>query len=444
MATPATQETPASAQPTASGYTPTPSVAPFHILAKPIGPICNLDCAYCFYLKKEKLFPDTRDFRMADEVLEHFTRQYIESQPAGTPEVNFAWQGGEPTLLGVRFFRRAVELQEQYRRADMRISNSLQTNGVLLDDKWGEFLHEHNFLIGLSVDGPEELHNRYRRDKQGRGSFTSVMSGLETLKKHAVEFNTLTVIQNDNGAHPEKVYDFLKGMGSKFFQFIPIVEPENGGVSSRTVGARQYGRFLNRTFDRWLEQDDVGEIFIRDFDMMLGLVMGYPSSVCVHAETCGRAVAVEHNGDLFSCDHFVNLEDRLGNVTGEALTDLLDGDKQTKFGHDKRDALPRYCRECTYLAYCYGACPKDRIIATPAGEPGLNVLCAGYKAFYRHTLPVWEQMAKCLRLRRPASDYQQINRIVRDEIKTRGLALGRNDPCLCGSGRKFKKCCEGD
>ncbi len=437
-----------------------PASKPFHVLAKPIGPICNLDCEHCFYLVKEKLYPDTRSFRMSEATLDQFTRQYIEGQPENAPEVNFAWQGGEPTLLGVKFFQRAVELQEKYKRPGLRISNSLQTNGVLLNDKWGAFLHEHNFLVGISIDGPEELHDRYRRDRKGRGSFRRVMAGLESLKKHEVEFNTMTVVQNDNGDHPEAVYDFLKEVGSRFFQLIPIVEPEgNGKVSYRSVGPEQYGYFLNRIFDRWLEEEDVGTIFVRDFDMLLGLIMGQLSSVCVHAETCGLAAAIEHNGDLYSCDHFVNPQDLLGNVAlgvpglgvappaspsgspRQALSEMIDGGKQTNFGRDKRDALPRCCRECRFLAYCYGGCPKDRLVSAPDGEPGLNYLCAGYKLFYSHTLPVLEKMAKCLRVQRPASDYKDIEAIVRDMVTAQGLAIGRNDPCPCGSGYKFKKCC---
>ncbi len=419
-----------------------PATRPFHVLAKPIGPICNLACEHCFYLEKEQLYPDTRSFRMSEATLEQFTRQYIEGQPEHAPEVNFAWQGGEPTLLGVKFFQRAMELQEQYRRPDLRISNSLQTNGVLLDDQWGAFLHEHNFLVGISIDGPEKLHDRYRRDRKGRGSFKSVMAGLEVLKKHEVEYNTLTVVQNDNGDHPEAVYDFLKEIGSRFFQLIPIVEPEGDGkVSCRSVGPEQYGGFLNRMFDHWLEQEDVGTVFVRDFDMLLGLVMGQPSSVCVNAETCGLAVAIEHNGDLYSCDHFVNPQDLLGNVARQTLSEMIDGPKQTKFGRDKRDSLPRCCRECQFLTYCNGGCPKDRLVPAPDGEPGLNYLCAGYKLFYSHTLPLFEKMAKCLRVQRPASDYKNIEAIIRDMVTAQGLAIGRNDPCPCGSGLKFKKCC---
>ncbi|UCH11690.1 MAG: anaerobic sulfatase maturase [Fidelibacterota bacterium] len=415
---------------------------PFHVLVKPIGPICNLSCDYCFYLEKEELYPNVGDFRMSRETLETFVREYLQSQPEGAPEINFAWQGGEPTLLGVEFFREVIELQEQYRRAGDRITNSIQTNGVLLDDEWGAFLAEHHFLVGLSIDGPEELHNRYRRDRKGGGSFQSVMGGLAFLQKHEVEFNTLTVVQADNGDHPEEVYDFLKEIGSRYFQFIPIVEPcGNGGVSERTVGPERYGRFLARTFDRWLEEEDVGEVFIRDFDMLLGLVMGQPSSVCVHAETCGQAMAMEHNGDLYSCDHFVTREDFLGNIAERPLVEVVNGEQQVRFGQDKRDTLPRYCRECRFLEYCHGGCPKDRICKTPDGEPGLNYLCAGYQHFYAHSLPVMEQMAKCLRVGRPARDYQDIETLIQDEVRTQGIPVGRNDPCPCGSGRKYKKCC---
>lgn len=425
---------------------------PFHVLAKPIGPICNLDCEYCFYLKKKDLFPETTSFAMSQEVLDAFTRQYIEAQPPGTPEVNFAWQGGEPTLLGIPFFQRAVELQGKYAREGLRTTNSFQTNGTLLDDAWGAFLGEHEFLVGISIDGPEDLHDRYRRDRKGGPTLDKVLNGLETLKRFKVEFNTLTVVQSANGDCPERVYDFLEAAGSTFFQFIPIVETlEDGTISGRSVGGAQYGRFLNGIFERWLERGDVGRIFVQDFDMLLGLVMGLPSSVCVHGETCGRAVAIEHNGDLFSCDHFVTHGDRLGNVLESTLAHLLDAPKQQGFGQDKKDALPRYCRECDFLRLCNGGCPKDRHLETPDGEGGLNYLCEGYRSFYRHTTPVLEQMAACLRLKRPASDYKQADALVREEEARHRRAVpttppppgkvGPNEPCPCGSGRKFKKCC---
>jgi uncharacterized protein len=385
-------------------------------------------------------------------VLETFVRQYVAAHPPGTEEINFAWQGGEPTLMGVTFFRKAVALQQQYAPAGVRISNSLQTNGTRLNDEWGEFLREHQFLVGLSIDGPRELHDKYRFDKRGEGSFDSVMAGLELLKRHRVDFNTLTVVNEANGDRPIEVYNFLKGTGSTFFQFIPIVEPEKGGIGARSVGSEQYGHFLNGIFDTWLAQGDVGRIFVRDFDTFLALVMGYPSPLCVHAETCGRAVALEHNGDLYSCDHYVNPEDHLGNVLQTTLGAMLDDTQQSKFGTDKRDTLPQYCRSCEFLGVCNGGCPKDRLINTPDGEPGLNYLCAGYKIFFGHAIPTLQKMATCLRMGRPAREYAQADRLVAQMLEAqrrprhpapqapRGK-IGPNDPCSCGSGRKYKKCC---
>ncbi|MEJ2051798.1 MAG: SPASM domain-containing protein [Calditrichota bacterium] len=388
----------------------------FHVLAKPIGPICNLDCEYCFYLRKKELFPETRNFRMTDEVLDKFTRQYIEAQPANAKQVDFAWQGGEPTLMGIDFFQKAIRYQKKFARPGMRITNSLQTNGY----------------VGRFAD--RQARRRHRRGCR--------MLGLEVLQKHRVEFNTLTVVQSDNSRYPGKVYDFLKAIGSTFFQFIPIVEKEPAeGVSYRSVPSVQSGWFLSGVFDRWLEQEDVGKIFVQDFDLLLAQVMGMPSTLCVHSETCGRSVAIEHNGDLFSCDHFVNLEDRIGNVMSYAMADMLDGSQQNKFGQDKHDTLPQYCLDCEFLSYCNGGCPKDRILDSPGGEPGLNYLCKGYKVYYSHTIPIFEKMAECLRMGRPASDYKIVDRLKRREYEDHNGKVGRNDPCPCGSGKKFKKCC---
>lgn len=416
--------------------------AEFHVLAKPIGPICNLDCEYCFYLKKKDLFPDSKNFRMSDSVLENFTRKYIEAQPAGTQKIDFAWQGGEPTLMGVDFFRKAIDYQRTYARPGMTITNSLQTNGTLLDDEWGKFLHDNGFLVGLSVDGPEEVHNKFRLDRQGEGSFQAVMHGLEILHKHSVEFNTLTVVQSHNSRYPGEVYDFLKECGSTFFQFIPIVEPDpEDTVTYRSVPPERYGSFLNGVFDRWLEQEDVGDIFVQDFDLLLSQVMGMPATLCVHAETCGRSVAIEHNGDMFSCDHFVNREDQIGNVLQHTMVSMIDGPKQTKFGRDKRDALPQYCLDCEFLEYCNGGCPKDRLVKTPVGEPGLNYLCEGYQRYYTHTIPTFKKMAEALRMGRPASDYKIVDRLRQRRYEEQFGKVGRNDPCPCGSGEKYKKCC---
>ncbi|NUQ01332.1 MAG: anaerobic sulfatase maturase, partial [Armatimonadetes bacterium] len=305
----------------------------FHVMTKPIGALCNLDCTYCFYLRKEQLYPDERGaaWRMSDEVLEAYIRQYIETQQV--PEVNFAWQGGEPTLLGVDFFRRAVELQKRYRRPGMVIHNAFQTNGTLLDDEWGAFLHEHHFLIGLSIDGPRELHDHYRVDKGGKPSFDQVMAGLELLKKHKVEHNLLCVVNRHNSRHPREVYRFFRDeLDETYYQFIPAVEfVPGGGVTEWTVRPEDYGDFLCGVFDEWVRHD-VGTRYVQIFDVALRAWCGLDPGLCVFSERCGDALAMEHNGDLYSCDHFVVPHNRLGNILSESLSDLVASPLQRKFG----------------------------------------------------------------------------------------------------------------
>jgi len=379
---------------------------------------------------------------MQPRVLEEMTRKYIAEQSPELPEINFTWQGGEPTLMGIDFFRHALNLQSKYQSPGQRISNSIQTNGVLLDDDWGQFLHKHNFLVGLSIDGPKEMHDAYRIDQQGRGTFDKVIRGLETLERHEVEFNILTTVNQANGDHPVKVYDFLKENGVTFMQFIPIVEKDGqGGITDRSVRPEQYGKFLVGILEHWLAEADIGKVFVQDFDVLLSQVMGLGSPICIHDETCGKAVAMEHNGDLYSCDHYVRTDHRLGNIMETGMAAMLDSPMQLKFGNDKRDTLPPICLECEYLAYCRGGCPKDRLVQTPDGEPGLNYLCLGYKHFYGRALPVMEQMAKCLKWHRPASDYRVIDELIRKTLRQQGTEVGRNDPCPCGSGLKYKKCC---
>jgi len=425
----------------------------FHIMTKPIGPICNLDCKYCFYLEKEQMYPETRGagFRMTDAMLETYVRDYIAHQ-AG-PEISFAWQGGEPTLMGVEFFERVVALQRRHCPGSKRITNALQTNGTLLDDAWGEFLAREKFLVGVSIDGPRELHDRYRVDKGGRPTFDKVIEGLDLLKRYGVEFNTLTVVNRHNARHPAEVYRFLREHGSGFMQFIPLVERkgEGGGLAGApdgsaepeesvthwSVGSRQFGDFLCGVWDEWLQRD-VGRVFVQLFDVQLGLWMGLPSALCVFGETCGNALALEHNGDLYACDHFVYPEYRIGNIAEQSLGDMVRGAAQKKFGTDKRDTLPRFCRECEYRFACNGECPKHRFLATPDGEPGLNYLCAGYKRFFAHIDPVMRRMAAWVRSGRPASDLIPI---LAAERRGPGRPPSRNDPCTCGSGRKFKVCC---
>jgi uncharacterized protein len=398
----------------------------FHILTKPIGPICNLNCKYCFYLEKEKLYPGERQWRMSDEVLAEYVCQYIEAQPG--PEVFFAWQGGEPTLLGVDFFRKAVALQKKFAAGKM-ISNALQTNGTLLDDEWCQFLAAEKFLIGLSIDGPRELHDQYRVDKGQKPTFDRVMRGLELLKQHRVDFNTLTVVNDANSKRPLEVYRFLKSIGSEFLQLIPLVErkasvnetglefaapPDLGHagngespVTPWSVDAAQYGNFLCEIFDEWVRQD-VGRVFVQLFDVALGNWMGLGSSLCVFAERCGAALAIEHNGDLYSCDHYVYPKYRLGNLMNRSLGEMAGSSQQMKFGDDKSDSLPRYCRECEVRFACNGECPKHRFIKTPDGEDGLNYLCPAYKKFFNHIDRPMRVMGQLLREGRAAADILDI------------------------------------
>ncbi len=367
----------------------------YHVITKPIGPICNLDCSYCFYLKKEDLYSNNRRWRMSPEVLESYIRQYIESQQV--PEISFTWQGGEPTLLGVDFFRQVVKLQSRY--ADGKsISNAFQTNGVLLNPEWGEFLAEHSFLVGLSIDGPEDLHDKYRVDKGGKPSFLKVMKGLEVLRGHQVEFNTLTVVNRANSEQPERVYEFLKSIGSQVHQYIPLVERDERTkeIAERSVRPEDFGRFLIGVFDRWVQQD-VGRTFVQLFEISLQSWLGLPAGLCFFRETCGASLAVEHNGDVYSCDHYVDGPNLLGNLMENPMESLVNSAQQRLFGQDKRDTLPGYCRDCDVRFACHGECPKNRFMTTPEGEAGLNYLCAGYKAYFHHVAPYMKFMATCLR-----------------------------------------------
>jgi uncharacterized protein len=394
---------------------PDKALKAFHVMAKPSGPICNLDCRYCFYLEKENLYGKKQDWAMPDPVLESYISQFIASQDS--PVISFAWQGGEPTLLGVDFFRKVVALQNKYANGK-KIENAFQTNGVLLDDRWGEFLAGNQFLIGISIDGPAELHDFYRVDKGGAPTFDRVMRGLRFLKKHQVEFNVLTVVNRQNSQHPLRVYRFLKGIGAQFMQFIPIVErvakaanpdglvlisprdTHTAEVSEWSVDSRQYGVFLSTIFDEWVRKD-VGNYFVQIFDVALESWLGMEPSLCVFRPTCGSAMALEHNGDLYSCDHYVYPENKLGNIMEQPLQALVNSAQQRSFGLDKRDSLPRYCRECDVRFACNGECPKHRFISTPDGEPGLNYLCAGYKLFFQHIDPYMKFMANELRHQRP-------------------------------------------
>jgi len=381
--------------------------APFHVLAKPAGGSCNLDCSYCFYTKKTAMYPGTR--RMTVAGLERFVRELIEATP--TREVAFAWQGGEPTLMGLAFYEKAVELQKQYGSGRV-ISNALQTNGTLLDDAWGTFLARNKFLVGISIDGPPEVHDEQRCDRRGGGSLDRVLAGLKVLQRHRVEYNVLTVVSALNARYPEVVYRYLRKTGAKHLQFIPLVEravgdaddieavPAEERLTPSSVSAEAYGDFLCRVFDEWLKRD-VGKIFVRDFEDLLNLWMGNPATVCVRAPTCGRAVAIEHNGDVYSCDHYVYRDHRLGNIWSEGFAAMVDGPQQRRFGTAKQASLPQKCRDCKWLFACQGGCPKHRLGHTEAGERGLNHLCAGWQRFCEHADPTLRWMTNELRAGRP-------------------------------------------
>ena len=355
----------------------------FHLMAKPAGSRCNLSCQYCFYLRKGELYPESR-FRMSDKVLDEYTRQTIEAHRI--PEVTFAWQGGEPTILGIDFFTKALDLQKKYCRPGMVIHNTIQTNGVLLDDEWCKFFKKNRFLIGISLDGPRELHDACRTDAAGKGTFDRVMQGLALLKKHKVEFNILCTVNAVNGDHPLEVYRFFRDEAqAQFIQFIPVVERDSqtGTMTPLSVLPEQYGKFLIGVFDEWVKHD-VGTIYVQHFDTALANWYGEPHGICVFSPTCGSAMVIEHNGDIYSCDHFVDQDHLLGNILEAPVIELVNNDRQRQFGRDKREKLPEYCKKCPVLFACRGECPKNRFAVTPGGESGLNYLCDGYRMFFSH------------------------------------------------------------
>jgi uncharacterized protein len=374
-------------------------------MAKPTGAQCNLDCAYCFFLKKAALYPESA-FRMSGGVMERYIRQVVE---AGLPSV--AWQGGEPTLMGLDFFRRAMAVEKECLRPGQVVENTLQTNGILIDDEWCRFLRDNNFLVGISLDGPAHLHNVYRKDKAGHPTFGKVVEAVRLMQRRGVAFNILCTVNAVNGQHPLDVYRFFRDeLGAQYIQFIPIVERDNatgaqegGAVTDRTVPAEVYGRFLIAIFDEWVKRD-MGTVFVPFFDAVLAAYVYGTSSVCVLRPTCGDALALEHNGDLYSCDHFVEPAHLLGNITETPLTALAAGEKQRDFGQAKSATLPGRCRECRWLFTCHGECPKNRIIATSEGGPALNWLCAGLKAFFAHTETPMQKMASLLKQGRYADE----------------------------------------
>jgi uncharacterized protein len=391
----------------------------FHVMAKPSGSTCNLDCKYCFYLSKETLPNGPGTGAMSDETLELFIRQYI--QGVTGPEVVFSWQGGEPTLRGLDFFRRVVALQKKYGKPNQRIENDLQTNGVLLNEEWAAFLKEHRFLVGLSIDGPRELHDRFRINKGGASTFDKVMAAANLLRKAGVRFNTLTCVHRENARNPLDVYRFLRHeLDSTYIQFIPIVQikgfettapqawdpsrlpvlgsPEarpghaNSIVTDWSVDPDDYGYFLSRVFDEW-RRKDFGRVLVNHIETLVAQHLGLPSQICIYHEFCGKGVAVEHEGSVYSCDHYVYPEYRLGNLREKSLAEMVFSPTQVKFGYAKSETLPQFCRNCPFLRDCWGECPKNRLIRTPDGEPGLNYLCSGLQKFFKHARPEVERIA---------------------------------------------------
>lgn len=427
----------------------------FHLLAKPSGSTCNIDCTYCFFLSKEALYPNEKS-RMSDATLETYIRQLLESHR--TPEVTVAWQGGEPTLMKLAFFERAVEIVAQYRRPNQRVKHTFQTNGILLDDDWCLFFKKHDFLVGLSVDGPREIHDAYRLDRLKRGTFDRVMKGWRQLRLHGVDFNILCTVNAANEKHGRAVYRFFRDeLQAKWVQFIPIVEratsetlqianqgwSERPGqkrllytqtgdlVTERTVGAEQYGRFLVDVFEEWVRHD-VGEVYVQLFDVTLEAYFGR-HLLCIHAPTCGYGPALEHNGDLYSCDHFVEPRFLLGNIHKTHMLKLVASPEQRKFGDDKRDTLTPQCKSCKVRPVCNGGCPKDRFATSRDGDAGHNYLCAGLELFFIHTSPAMQMMVGLLQQRRPPADVMAM---IRNEDGQRGPYK----PCPCGSGQKFRFC----
>lgn len=412
----------------------------FQVMVKPIGSICNMECHYCYYIKKQHLYPEGESFQMTDDLLEKYILQHIEA--SSNPVISFEWHGGEPTVLGLEYFRKIVSLQRKHQPLGRQITNGIQTNGTLIDEEWSHFLATERFSVGLSLDGPRELHDRYRVTKGQKATHKQVMSGFRLLQQHGVCCYILCAVHDQNVHYPTAVYRFFKEIGAQYLQFLPVVEPRKdtgNGVSYQTVPAEAFGSFLCTIFDEWVRHD-IGRITVQIFDEAARPAFGVEHSLCIFRETCGNIPVLEHNGDFFSCDHFVGPEHYMGNISETPLVDMLESSIQRKFGHIKWDALPRYCKECEVRAMCNGGCPKDRFMRTPDGEDGLNYLCAGFKHFFTYSK---SKLLKLASLWRDGQPIEKLMDLVRAEDTKVSPQTGRNDPCPCGSGRKYKKCCLG-
>ena len=397
-----------------------PFAKPLYVMLKPAGAHCNLACKYCYYLEKNKLYPTAQRHLMSDEILEQFTREYIEAQTMN--QVLFTWHGGEPLLRSIDFYRKALSLQQKY-AGGRRIDNVIQTNGTLLTDEWCEFFAQNHWLVGISIDGPQPYHDHYRLTAAGKPSWKKVMQGIKLLKKHGVEWNAMAVVNAYNANHPLEFYRFFKENGCQFLQFTPIVERltrhEDGRtlasladkndipLSEASVTPEQWGKFLCAIFDEWVRKD-VGKIFVEIFDCTLANWMGISPGICAYSKECGHAGVMEHNGDVYSCDHFVFPEYKLGNIRDHSLIDMLYGEQQQEFSRLKHSSLPRQCKECDMEFACHGECPKNRFMKDKYGDSGLNYLCPGYYHYYQHVAPYMDYMKQELMSQRPPSNIMKV------------------------------------
>ena len=398
--------------------TAAPFAHPMYIMVKPVGSACNLRCDYCYYLEKQHLYANEGQQMLSDELLERFIREYIESQT--TPEVLFTWHGGEPLVRPLAFYEKVVRLQQRYARG-RRIANSLQTNGTLINDDWARFFHDQGWLIGVSLDGPEAYHDAFRRTRGGGPSFRNVIRGIDILNRHAVEWNALAVANRLNGDHPLSFYRFFKNIGCRYIQVTPVVERlahhddgrqlaslvDEGQLAPFSIRPKQWGNFLCTIFDEWVRHD-VSMFFINIFDATLANWVGVAPGLCTMAKHCGHAGVMEHNGDVYSCDHFVFPEYKLGNIHEQSLVEMMYSERQRRFGRAKADSLPTQCRECQWLNACHGECPRNRFIRTANGEPGLNYLCEGYRQYFSHVAPYMDVMKRLLGEKRPPAEIMDM------------------------------------
>ena len=411
----------------------------FQVFVKPGGAVCNLGCTYCYYLEKEHLYSQDDFFRMPEDILEEYMAQHILASP--DPVIRFSWHGGEPTVLGLDYFRKIVEVQKKYKDPKRPIVNGIQTNGTLLTEEWCRFLAKEAFSIGLSLDGPQEMHDQYRLTKDGKPTHKQAMRGYNRLRQQGMTPDILCVVNAHNVQYPLQVYRFFKQIKARYIGFLPLVEPQpkaENGVSPASVPAEAFGKFLCAVFDEWQDRD-IGRIKVQIFEEAAKTAFDQEHDLCIFRQTCGDVPVIEHNGDFFSCDHFVDPAHQLGNIRDSPLLELLEMPELIAFGREKSDALPRYCRTCEVLDMCHGECPKNRFIRTPDGEEGLNYLCAGYKLFFNHCRAFVNELASLWR-RQTLEPQRQGKGVEGNPVRAK---IGRNDPCFCGSGKKYKKCCLG-